>query len=143
MIVSTGIAVGVVLFGVATKAQETLAFEVAYNGEPLKFNGDPRNGLPYFNTDAFSLNALGKPGNAPRLSFHGPGALNFDPALLKSFPLEDSRGLQLRTEPFNSFNHARFLGPASMDGVVKDTNFGQVLSAASPRLLQAAVKLHF
>src|SRR6202022_3168703 len=56
-----------------------------YNGAPLNLNGNPRNGLPYFNTAAFAPNALGTPGNASRRSFYGPGMLNFDLALLKSF----------------------------------------------------------
>ena len=53
-----------------------------YNGAPLQLNGNPRNGLPYFNVAAFSENALGTPGNASRRSFYGPGTLNFDLALL-------------------------------------------------------------
>src|SRR5579863_8835039 len=44
-----------------------------YNGAPLNLNGNPRNGLPYFNPDAFDQAALGSPGNASRRSFYGPG----------------------------------------------------------------------
>ena len=58
-----------------------------YNGAPLELNGNPRNGLPYFNVSAFSDNALGTPGNASRRSFYGPGELNFDLALLRSFQI--------------------------------------------------------
>jgi hypothetical protein len=115
-----------------------------YNGAPLNFNGNPRNGLPFFNTSAFSLNALGTPGNASRRSFHGPGAMNFDLALLKSMPLGESRALQLRIEAFNAFNHAQFFGPAAVSGGISDpTIFGQVVKAASPRLMQAALKFTF
>ena len=39
--------------------------EPDYNGGPLHLNGNPRNnGNNYFNTAAFSMNALGTPGNA-------------------------------------------------------------------------------
>lgn len=65
-----------------------------YNGAPLNLNGNPRNGLPYFNTFAFGDNTLGTPGSASRRSFHGPGMLNFDFAMLKSFSFSESRALQ-------------------------------------------------
>ena len=84
-----------------------------YNGTPLKFNGNPCNGMPSFSTDAFSLNVLGTPGTASRRSFHGPGALNFDLGLVKNMPLGEKRNLQVRVEAFNAFNHAQFFGPCS------------------------------
>ncbi|HLJ51164.1 MAG TPA: carboxypeptidase regulatory-like domain-containing protein [Bryobacteraceae bacterium] len=114
-----------------------------YNGAPLNLNGNPRNGLPYFNTSAFSDNALGTPGNAGRRSFFGPGTLNFDLALLKDIRLGEAKVLQFRLETFNTFNHAQFFGPAAVDGGVDTSLFGQVVSAAPPRLVQAAVKISF
>ena len=59
---------------------------------------------------------LGTPGNASRRSFYGPGMLNFDLALLKSFRFSESRSLQFRMEAFNTFNHAQFFGPAAVNG---------------------------
>jgi hypothetical protein len=56
-----------------------------YANGPLHLNSDPRNGRNYFDTTQFSLNALGTPGTASRRSFHGPGAINFDMALLRNF----------------------------------------------------------
>jgi hypothetical protein len=114
-----------------------------YNGLPLNLNGNPRNGLPYFNPDAFSQSALGSPGNASRRSFYGPGMLNFDVALLKNFRISDIKALQLRIETFNTFNHAQFFGPAAVQGNVDSPLFGQVVKAASPRLMQAALKFTF
>jgi Carboxypeptidase regulatory-like domain len=114
-----------------------------YNGAPIHLNGNPRNALPYFNTSAYSDNALGTPGNASRRSFYGPGMLNFDLALLKSFPLGESRALQFRIEAFNAFNHAQFFGPAAVNGDVDSALFGQVVRAAPPRLMQAALKFVF
>jgi hypothetical protein len=61
----------------------------------------------------------------------------------KAVRLDDFRSLSIRVEAFNVFNHAQFYGPASVDGVVNDSNFGNVVSAAAPRLLQVAVKLTF
>jgi hypothetical protein len=51
---------------------------------PLHLNGNPRNGLLYFNTALFSENALGTPGTASRRFFSGPGMANFDMAILKN-----------------------------------------------------------
>ncbi len=114
-----------------------------YYGAPLNLNGNPRNGLPYFNVSAFGDNALGTPGNAGRRSFYGPGALNFDLALLKTMRLAESKLLQFRLETFNTLNHAQFFGPAAVDGGVDTKLFGQVVNAAPPRLVQAALKFTF
>ncbi|HEX5229655.1 MAG TPA: TonB-dependent receptor [Bryobacteraceae bacterium] len=114
-----------------------------YNGAPLDFNHDPRNGRPYFNPAAFSENALGTPGTASRRSFYGPGMVNFDLALLKSFQFDEARALQFRLEAFNAFNHAQFFGPAAVNGDINSTLFGRVVNAAPPRLMQAALKFTF
>ena len=114
-----------------------------YNGLPLSLNGNPRNGLPYFNTDAFTESALGSPGNASRRSFHGPGMFNCDIALLKNLKIRESGMLQFRLETFNTFNHAEFFGPGAVNGNIDSPLFGQVVRAAAPRLMQAAVKFTF
>jgi hypothetical protein len=109
----------------------------------LQLNHDPRNGLPYFNTALFSLQPLGQPGSAARRMFYGPGINTFDVALAKSVPLAEATSLQFRLETFNTFNHAQFFGAASVNGEITSRAFGQVVSAASPRLVQAALKLTF
>ena len=114
-----------------------------YGGLPLSLNGNPRNGLPYFNTAAFTENALGTPGNASRRSFYGPGMFNFDLALEKSFQFSESKALQFRVETFNTFNHTQFFGAAAVNGNINSPLFGQVVKAAPPRLMQAAVKFTF
>jgi hypothetical protein len=113
-----------------------------YNGSLLRLNGNPRNGLAYFDVSAFSPNALGTPGSASRRSFHGPGALNFDLALLKSIRLNE-KVLQFRLEAFNALNHTQFFGPAAVDGGITTALFGHVVNAAPPRLMQAALKFTF
>ena len=109
----------------------------------LDLNHNPRDGQPYFNTSLFSLPALGSPGDAPHRLFYGPGLENFDIALLKSLALGESKALQFRLETFNTFNHAQFFGPASVNGEITSSAFGQVVSADSPRLVQLGVKLMF
>ncbi len=117
--------------------------EPQFTPGPLQLNSNPRNGRPYFNTSLFSLQPLGTPGNARRRFFYGPGINNYDMALQKSIPLAESKSLQFRFEGFNVFNHAQFYGPASVNGNIDSPTFGQVVSAAAPRLMQAAIKFVF
>jgi hypothetical protein len=110
---------------------------------PLNLNGNPRTGQPYFNTLLFSVPNVGDAGNAPRRFFYGPGIDNYDIALLKTTHITESKSLQFRMESFNAFNHAQFYGPASVQGDISSSGFGSVVSAASPRLLQAGLKFLF
>jgi hypothetical protein len=50
--------------------------------------------------------------------------------LSKTVQLTEGKSLDIRIEAFNVFNHA-------------DPDFGHVVSAAAPRLVQAALKFHF
>jgi hypothetical protein len=109
----------------------------------LELNHNPRNGLPYFNTSLYSMPDLGTPGTSARRLFYGPGVENFDLALSKSTRIRESIALDIRLEAFNAFNHAQFFGPSSVNGEITSDAFGQVVSAAPPRLVQAAVKLKF
>jgi hypothetical protein len=114
-----------------------------YNGLPLQLNGDPRNALPYFNPAAFSVSALGSPGNASRRSFYGPGSFNTDLALLKDFRITETKAAQFRLETFNVFNHTQFFGPAAVQGNIDSPLFGTVVKAADPRRVQLALKITF
>jgi hypothetical protein len=117
--------------------------EPDYNGGPLNLNHNPRNGLSYFNTSQFSENALGSAGTAQRRFFYGPGMDNYDMALLKNVRLNESKSFQFRVEAFNAFNHAQFFGPQAVDGNIDSSTFGQVISAAPPRLVQFGAKFFF
>jgi len=110
---------------------------------PLQINTNPRNGRPEFNTGVIVPEALGQLGDAGRRIFHGPGIQNFDMQISRSIAFTEAKSLDIRVEAFNVFNHAQFYGPSSVDGEVNDPNFGSVVSAAAPRLVQAAVKFHF
>ena len=118
--------------------------EPDYNGGPLHLNRNPRsNENNYFDTADFTMNALGTPGTAKRRFFYGPGADNYDMALAKKLPLSDTKSLLLRIEGFNVFNHTQFNGPGAVDGDIGSTTFGNAVSAAPPRILQAAMKFSF
>ena len=109
----------------------------------LHINTDPRSGKPAFNTTLFSLPQFGEIGTARRRFFYGPGIDNFDIGLVKAVPLTESKALEFRIEAFNVFNHAQFYGPAAVNGDINSAKFGQVVSAAAPRLVQLAAKFFF
>jgi len=114
-----------------------------YMPGPLKINTNGRNGRPAFDTSLFGKETLGQLGNAKRRIFYGPGIENFDMKLGKNLRLTRETSLEFRLEAFNAFNHAQFYGPASVDGQIEDPNFGQIVSAAAPRLVQLAAKFSF
>jgi hypothetical protein len=110
---------------------------------PLEINTNGRNGKAAFNTALFPEENPGELGNAKRRNFYGPGIENFDLTLQKNVRLMESKSLEFRMEAFNAFNHAQFDGPASVDGQVEDPNFGQIVSATAPRLVQLVLKFNF
>ena len=87
-----------------------------------------------------SFEDLGHLGNSRRRFFHGPGLNNFTLSLAKSTKITESKELQLRFEAFNLFNHAQFFNPA---GDITSDDFGKVLSARDPRIMQFGVKFLF
>jgi Carboxypeptidase regulatory-like domain len=109
----------------------------------LQINRIGRNGKPAFNPALFSEEQLGQLGNAKRRMFYGPGIENFDMTLQKGIRCTEARSLSLRFEAFNVFNHAQFYGPASVDGQIEDSAFGQIENAQAPRLVQLAAKFLF
>jgi hypothetical protein len=92
---------------------------------------------------SLAFQRLGSPGTASRRSFYGPGMENFDIALLKETHFSESNVLEVRLETFNTFNHAQFFGANSVDCNINSSTFGHVISAASPRLMQAALRFRF
>jgi hypothetical protein len=114
-----------------------------YTSGSFKINTDGRNGRPAFDTLLFSEETLGQLGNAKRRIFYGPGINNFDLTIRKDVRLADARSLEFRVEAFNAFNHAQFYGPASVDGQIENPDFGAIVSAAAPRLMQLAAKFSF
>lgn len=82
----------------------------------------------------------GQFGNEGRNMVRGPGIATADISLSKTFPVAEKSRLQLRAEAFNALNHPNFMLP---ENDLASPEFGQILQAASPRLLQLALKLVF
>jgi hypothetical protein len=118
------------------------ADQMNFAGGALGMKGTPTAGAG-FDTSLFSVPALGEFGNARRRFFHGPGSDNTDLALAKSTTLLDGKELQVRAEAFNVFNHAQFFGPTAVEGNIGSGNFGEIVSAAEPRLMQVSARLRW
>jgi len=93
----------------------------------------------FFDTGAFRP-ATGLYGSAGRNTLYGPGAVNWDAAAFKQFRLHESQHIQLRGEFFNVFNQVNLGNP---NGTLSSPNFGRILSAAAPRILQFSAKYLF
>jgi hypothetical protein len=92
----------------------------------------------FFNTAVFTANLPGQYGTAGRNLFSGPGLFNTNLSLVKSFRIRERLGaLQFRSEFFNLLNQVNFGQP---DGVYVDKTFGQIQTAADPRIVQFALR---
>ena len=84
---------------------------------------------------------FGTLGTARRTICCGPHISQTDLALLKTIRLSETKRFDFRAEFFNIFNHTQFFTP---DGNTSDgSQFGQVIQARDPRLLQFALKFFF
>ena len=104
----------------------------------------------WLNRSSFTAPPVGTPGNVGKGQFHGPGFWNWDMGVFKNFPLSERVTLQFRGELFNVFNHTNFsydtTGSRSRSPVQANpaaSNFGQILGAADPRIIQLAGKVTF
>ncbi|MGA8030266.1 MAG: carboxypeptidase regulatory-like domain-containing protein [Bryobacteraceae bacterium] len=82
----------------------------------------------------------GQFGNEGRNAVRGPGLATADLSLFKNFAVRESAHVQFRAEAFNSLNHPNFMLP---ENDLASPEFGQILQAAPPRLLQLALKYIF
>jgi hypothetical protein len=125
------------------------------SGQRPDLNGDPT--LPsdrsreekiaqWFNTSAtvWTLPALGQYGNAPRTmnSLRGPSRFSTDMSLTKIFRLSsaNNRRFELRIEAFNVFDQLLLGQP---NATRSDATFGQITTAAAPRVVQLAARFDF
>ncbi|MCU1225579.1 MAG: hypothetical protein JWQ42_3672 [Edaphobacter sp.] len=81
------------------------------------------------NRDAFALPAQYTYGNAARNPFYGPGLVNFDTALAKTFPIYDRLAFQFRADAYNTFNHVNWGAPNGNWSAT--TTFGNITSTAT------------
>ncbi len=94
----------------------------------------------WLNPLAYATPALGTFGNLGRDTVSAPVQINFDMSLTRTFPIKERFRLEARGEGFNVINHANFGNPSTN---LSSANFGRILTAGDPRILQFALKLHF
>ena len=151
-----------------TTAQTGSPFTPVYSGADTAINAGPGGsvrpnviGNPYGGTDPsgapfhqsrtewFNPAAYTAPvnsyGDAGRNSLTGPGFVNFDFSLFKSFRLTERFKLEFRSEFFNIFNHTNLgLPNPQFDAASGGENPGQILNfVGNPRQVQFALKLLF
>ena len=81
------------------------------------------------NSSAFAMPALYTYGNAARNVFAGPGYVNFDSALAKTFHIHEGLNFQIRADAYNTFNHPNWGPPASNFSSL--ATFGNITTTAT------------
>ncbi len=116
-------------------------------GVPACRSGSPQSRLTnYINTAAFAAAPIFTYGNAPRTTnCYGPGYLNTDLSLNKSFKVTERVNAQFRAEALNAFNTPQFNGfGASNATQIQNANFGQIQGTLGfPRLIQLGGRITF
>jgi hypothetical protein len=82
----------------------------------------------------------GQFGDSPRNVARGPGYANLDLSLTRTFGLTERTRLEIRIESFNVTNRVN-LGLPIAD--LNSSNFGRIVSAGPPRLMQFGARLMF
>jgi hypothetical protein len=82
----------------------------------------------YFDTSAFARVTEVRFGNVGRNTMRGPGVVNLDMSLFRTFKLTPAVDLQFRAEAFNVSNTPHFGNP---NANVNSSNFGRILSTQS------------
>jgi len=97
----------------------------------------------YFDPTAYTPNAAGQFGSAPRSEsqLRGPGSVDTNLSVLKRVTIRENHRLQLRTEFFNIVNRPNFANPGS--NIDTPQSFGRILSASDGRIIQFALKYEF
>lgn len=102
--------------------------------------GSNNPNLFWINPNAFQApNALTF-GNSGRNVIVGPGFVNYDLSLFKTWNLTERYNLRFQFEAFNAFNNVRFNPP---DVNVASPTFGRILGALEGRRLQMALRFTF
>ena len=109
-----------------------------------------KNPSQYLNPAAFRRPADGQWGTG-NINTLGPGQIDINMALVRKFKVRESQTVEFRAEAFNLPNHLNLYNPgANAPGlptqntnVVNSVNFGKLLTARDPRIIQFALKYVF
>jgi hypothetical protein len=114
-----------------------------YSNNPIL--GDPSR---WWNVNAFQLQPANQRGNLGRDTLIGPGIVNFDLSVAKSFALDETRRFQFRAEMFNLPNHPNFNVPSGLTAFTNATtiapNWGVIsTTVTTSRQVQFGLKFVF
>jgi hypothetical protein len=103
--------------------------------------------VQYLNPSAFQLVPVNRAssrtvrrGHANPAALRGPAIWNLDLSFGKTFSITEGTGLELKADMQNAFNHTQY---KSVQNNLSSVNFGQVLGAASARIVQLQLRLSF
>jgi hypothetical protein len=94
----------------------------------------------WFDTSVYQPNAVGTFGNSARNALRGPGSTTLDLGLHKTFTISGSTRLQVRVEAFNALNTVNLNNPNTTQN---SGDFGRILTAQAPRIMQFALRVWF
>jgi hypothetical protein len=139
---------GIVRLMTGDYMQVSSGFDTALTGTLNAMRADqvlPNPYLPnksvngWLNPAAFARPANGQWGNSSN-DIQGPGAIQIDMGITRTFRLLENQTLQFRAEAFNAPNH---LNPGDPILAINNQNFGKIQTARDPRILQLALKYVF
>ena len=93
----------------------------------------------YLNRAAFVAPATGTYSDLKPFTILNPSVFQNDLAITRTFDLARTR-LQFRWEIFNVINHVNLNAPVT---ALNAANFGRILTAGDPRIMQFALKVDF
>jgi hypothetical protein len=94
----------------------------------------------YLNPKAFTQPALGTYSPMGANNILGPGLIQIDMGLTRTFRIHEAQSIQFRAEAFNLPNHVNPNAPVT---AINNASFGKIQSAGDPRLVQFALKYLF
>lgn len=119
----------------------------------VKILGQVGRGNSYFDPNAFAPVTAVRFGNSGRNILRGPGLVNLDASLFRTFHFSERFGLQFRAEVFNVSNTPAFNNPGATasaltrrpDGTILNLNgYTEITSAqATERQIRLALRLSF
>jgi hypothetical protein len=112
----------------------------AVPGASAALPGGQRSTSRWFNTAAFTLPPAGAFGNLGRNTVTGPGLVNIDTTISRTFNVGDRLRLQVRGEFFNLLNHSNY---RLVGRLINVADFGRVSSQFDPRQVQLGAKISF
>lgn len=97
----------------------------------------------YFNRCAFDNPAAGTFGNAGRNSLRGPGYINYNATLARTFSFGERYKLQAQMTAFNVTNTTHFNDPSGAFSTTTTSNFGASTSAFGERSIRFGLRFLF